>query len=129
MAPNAHFMLLNTFQVPYQETLRFAGVDAPTIEHYRRQARTTATERVHALASAAGLKTGRWEPCIVEGDASLRIVEQEQEQDCDLVVLGKHCQPVTEDLRLGKVTKQACRRQRRRAVVDGQGRREGGGRQ
>ncbi len=105
VAPHAQLVLLNAFQVPFEEKLRFAGVDAPTIEHYRRQARTTATERVHALASAAGLKTGRWEPCIVEGDASLRIVEQEQEQDCDLVVLGKHGQSVTEDLLLGSVTK------------------------
>ena len=60
---------------------------------------------MHALASAAGLNTGRWEPCIVEGDASLRIVEHEQEMDCDLVVLGKHGPSVTEDLLLGSVTK------------------------
>jgi len=105
VAPHAHLVLLNAFQVPFEEKLRFAGVDTPTIEHYRRQARTTATERVHALASAAGLKSGRWEPCVVEGDASLRIVEQEQETDCDLVVLGKHGQSVTEDLLLGSVTK------------------------
>ncbi|MBK6789101.1 MAG: hypothetical protein IPG77_16070 [Betaproteobacteria bacterium] len=84
---------------------------------------------MRALAGAIEPIQRRWGTCIVEGDASLRIVGQEQNRNCDLVVLGKHCQPVTEDLRLGKVTKQAGRRQRRRAVVDGQGRREGGGRQ
>jgi hypothetical protein len=36
MAPNAHFMLLNTFQVPFQETLRFGGVDVDTDQLYRR---------------------------------------------------------------------------------------------
>lgn len=105
VAPHAHLVLLNAFQVPFEEKLRFAGVDAATVDHYRRQARASATERVHALASASGLKPGRWDACIVEGDASLRIVEQEQEQDCDLVVLGKHGQSVTEDLLLGSVTK------------------------
>jgi hypothetical protein len=36
------------------------------------------------------LKAGEWEPQAAEGDASMRIVETEQAQDCDLVVLGKH---------------------------------------
>jgi nucleotide-binding universal stress UspA family protein len=60
---------------------------------------------VHALAIASGLKPGDWEPCIAEGEASQRIVEHEQEKDCDLVVLGKHGQSATEDLLLGSVSK------------------------
>jgi nucleotide-binding universal stress UspA family protein len=32
-------------------------------------------------------------------------VEQEQEQDCDLVVLGKHGQSAEEELFLGSVSK------------------------
>ena len=53
----------------------------------------------------SGLKPGDWEPCIVEGEASQRIVEHEQGKDCDLVVLGKHGQSATEDLLLGSVSK------------------------
>jgi nucleotide-binding universal stress UspA family protein len=105
VAPHAHFVLLNAFQVPFEEKLRFAGVEAATIERYRQQARAVAVQRVHALAQAAGLKPERWDPCVVEGEASQRIVEQEQEHDCDLVVLGKHGQSATEDLLLGSVTK------------------------
>jgi nucleotide-binding universal stress UspA family protein len=105
VAPHARLMLLSAFQVPFEEKLRFAGVDAATIDHYRRQARAEATQRLHALAAASGLKPGAWEPCIVEGDASLRIVEHEQEMDCDLVVLGKHGQSAAEDLLLGSVSK------------------------
>ncbi len=105
VAPHAHLVLINVFHVPFEEKLRFAGVDAGTIDLYRRQALAMATDQVHALAAGAGLKPGRWEACIVEGDASLRIVEQEQERDCDLVVLGKHGQSATEDLLLGSVTK------------------------
>lgn len=105
VAPHARLLLFNAYQVPFEEKLHFAGVDASTIERYRRQARADATQRVHALAAASGLKPGDWEPCIVEGEASQRIVEHEQEQDCDLVVLGKHGQSATEDLLLGSVSK------------------------
>jgi nucleotide-binding universal stress UspA family protein len=41
----------------------------------------------------------------VEGDASQRIVEQEQGSDCDLVVVGKHGQTAAEELLLGSVTR------------------------
>ena len=46
----------------------------------------------------------------VEEDSSvnavvLRLVEQEQVLDCDLVVIGKHGQSAAEDLLLGSVTK------------------------
>ena len=105
VAPHARLLLFNAYQVPFEEKLHFAGVDAATIERYRSQARADATQRVHALAAASGLTPGDWEPCIVEGDASQRIVEHEQEKDCDLVVLGKHGQSATEDLLLGSVSK------------------------
>jgi nucleotide-binding universal stress UspA family protein len=105
VAPSAHIVLLTAFQVPFEEKLHFAGVDAATVETYRRQARAQATQAVHALAREARLLPSQWEPCVVEGDASLRIVESEQAHDCDLVVLGKHGQSATADLLLGSVTK------------------------
>ena len=71
----------------------------------RQQARTQAVQQMHALATSAGLKAGHWEPCIVEGDPSLRMAQQELALDCDLVVLGKHGQSAAEDLLLGSVTK------------------------
>lgn len=105
VAPHSRLLLFNAYQVPFEEKLHFAGVDAATIDRYRQRARADATQRVHALAAASGLKLGDWEPCIVEGDASQRIIEHEQEKDCDLVVLGKHGQSATEDLLLGSVSK------------------------
>jgi nucleotide-binding universal stress UspA family protein len=103
-APHARLVLFAAFQVPFEEKLQFAGVDAATIDAYRRQARVRATQALHAQADAAGLKPGGWDACVVEGEASLRIVQQEQEQGCDLVVLGKHGQSAAEDLLLGSVT-------------------------
>lgn len=105
VAPHARLLLFNAFQVPFEEKLRFAGVDAATIDHYRQQAQADAVQRVLALATASGLKPGDWESCIVEGDPSQRIIEHEQEKDIDLVVLGKHGQSITEDLLLGSVSK------------------------
>jgi nucleotide-binding universal stress UspA family protein len=105
VAPHARLLLFSAYQVPFEEKLHFAGVNAATIDHYRRQARAEATQRMHALAAASGLKPGEWEPYIVEGEASQKIIEYEQEKDCDLVVLGKHGQSATEDLLLGSVSK------------------------
>lgn len=105
VAPHADLVVLTAFQVPFEEKLHFAGVDADTVQMYRQQARATAWQRLHALAHEAGLAPSQWEPCVVEGDASLRIVENEQSHNCDLVVLGKHGQSATVDLLLGSVTK------------------------
>jgi nucleotide-binding universal stress UspA family protein len=105
VAPQARLLLFNAFQVPFEEKLHFAGVDPGTVEGYRQQARAHATQRVHAMAADSGLQSGAWEPCIVEGDASQRILEAEQNKHIDLVVLGKHGQSATEDLLLGSVSK------------------------
>lgn len=105
VAPGARCVLFHAFQVPFEEKLRFAGVAGTEIDRYRAEARTQAAHRLQALAEQAGLQRGDWDACIVEGDASLRLVEQEQALDCDLVVLGKHGQSAAEDLLLGSVTK------------------------
>lgn len=105
VAPHARLLVLAVFQVPFEEKLHFAGVDAATIDTYRQQARAQARQRLYALADAAGLAPGQWEPFVMEGDASQRIVEHEQAEDCDLVVLGKHGASATVDLLLGSVTK------------------------
>lgn len=105
VAPDARLLLFSVFQVPFEDKLRFAGVDSATVEHYRRQARAEALQGLHALAQRAGLKAGDWEPQVAEGDAWMRIVEAEQALDCDLMVLGKHGRSVTEELLLGSVTK------------------------
>lgn len=105
VAPHAHLVLMHVFQVPFEDKLRFAGVDQDTVEHYRRQARSAATQHLHDLARSAGLRQTQWSACVVEGDAAFCIVQQEQQHDCDLVVMGKHGQSVTQELLLGSVTK------------------------
>jgi nucleotide-binding universal stress UspA family protein len=105
VAPHARLLLLNAFEVPFEGKLQLAGVDTLTIEHYRKQARASARQQLDRLAHQAGLRPDQWDACVVQGDAWQCIVEQEQEHDCDLVVIGKHGQSAAEELLLGSVTK------------------------
>jgi nucleotide-binding universal stress UspA family protein len=42
---------------------------------------------------------------VLHGDPCRHIIEQEQERDCDLIVIGKHGENLLEDLMLGSVTR------------------------
>jgi len=106
VAPDARPVLFHAFQVPFEGRLHFAGVDVATIEQYRAEARERAGQRLEGFARTLGLADGSWETCVVEGEAPRMILEQAQQRDCDLIVLGKHGTSVTEDLLLGSVTRQ-----------------------
>lgn len=105
VAPGAHLVLLHAYEVPFEGKLRVAGVDGVAIDKYRSQAQQRASQQLHALAAAAGLRPADWTPCVLNGEASSHIVEQEEEQDCDLTVIGKHGQNMIEELLQGSVTK------------------------
>jgi len=105
VAPGALFILLHAWEVPFESRMQLAGVDTKSIDHYRAQARQFAHQRLHEAAAAAGMRPGQWQPCLVMQDPSLAIVEQEQEADCDLIVIGKHGAGKVEDFLLGSVTK------------------------
>ncbi len=104
VAPRAHMVLLSAYDVPYQGRMRLAGAIDTKIDAYRERARTSAEQQLHALAADASLAPGDWTPCLPYAEPSLAIVEQEIEQACDLIVIGKHGRNVIEDLLLGSVT-------------------------
>lgn len=104
LAPDARLTLLHVFQVPFESNLRLAGVEEERIQAHRAAARVDAEGRLRALAEEAG-EAGRWRQVVVHGDAAPRILEQEEEQDADLIVMGKHGAGMTEELLLGSVTK------------------------
>lgn len=105
LAPAADFVLLNAFEAPFEGKLNHAGVEETVILRYREAAREEAWHRMRHLAVDAGLEVGDYTPLVVHGDPSQQIIEQEQMRDCDLIVMGKHGQPVLEELLLGSVTK------------------------
>lgn len=104
-APKAEIVLLHAFEIPFEGKMRYAGVDGGTIERYRDAARDDAQRKLRELCAQAGIAPGAAVTLVLPGDASRVIVEQEQEQDCDLVVVGKHGESRLEDLLLGSVTK------------------------
>lgn len=105
VAPGAHLVLLNAYEVPFEGKLRYASVPEEAITGYRVQAQRDAADQLQALAESAGLKPSEWTLCTPYAEASLAIIEQEQELDCDLIVIGKHGTNMAEELLLGSVTK------------------------
>jgi universal stress protein E len=105
IAPGADIVLLHAFEVPFEGHLRYASVAPDTINHYRVIAQQEATQRLQALFAEAGLFAPACSQIVLHGDRRLRIIEQEQEQDCDLIVMGKHGENRLEELLLGSVTK------------------------
>jgi nucleotide-binding universal stress UspA family protein len=105
VAPLAEIVLLHAFDVPFEGHLRYASVDEDTIHHYQTIARQEATQKLHALRNEAGLAPHQCSLLVLHGDPASRIAEQEQEQDCDLIVMGKHGEGMLEELLIGSVTK------------------------
>jgi nucleotide-binding universal stress UspA family protein len=99
------YVLVHCLEVPFEGRLRLAGVDPQVIERYRTTNRLEAAQRMDDLASGAGLLANQWTLLTPSGlPPWMQIVRQEQEENCDLVVVGKHGQNVVEDLLLGSTT-------------------------
>lgn len=105
LAPSARLTLLHVFQVPFEGNLRLAGVAEDSILSHRAAARVEAEVRLRELAEAAGLDAENHRAVVVHGDAAPQILEQIEEQDVDLVVMGKQGMAMTEELLLGSVAK------------------------
>jgi nucleotide-binding universal stress UspA family protein len=106
VAPGAQLVLMHAVQVPFEGKLRLAGVGANDLARYRGTAISEAQRRLEELAASAGLADG-WVGMATPEDADpwMHIVRQELEQDCDLIVIGKHGRHALEDLLLGSTTR------------------------
>lgn len=104
LAPGARIRVLHAFDPPFEGQLRFASVGDKAIAEYRLGVQRDAEERMGDLYARAGLTPSEADPLVVHGNPVRRILQQEQEQDCDLIVLGKR-QSRVEDLFLGSVTR------------------------
>ncbi|WP_420475737.1 universal stress protein [Noviherbaspirillum sp. ST9] len=105
MAPRADIVLLHAYEVPFEGKLRYAGVDEQTFDYYQGAARLDAGDRLEQLCLAAGFSPGQVRGMVLHGRPLQHILEQEQELECDLIVMGKHGDSALEDLLLGSVTK------------------------
>ncbi len=105
LAPQAQLVLLHACELPFEGKMRFAGIDEATILHHRATQKREALARLNDLASETALPQAAWRPWVVHGNPSDCILQQEEELDVDLIVLGKHGRGMTEELLLGSVTK------------------------
>ena len=105
LAPQAHLLLLHVFEVPFEGKMHYAGVSEDIIYQYRIEARERALHQLHELAENAGLSPADYTVLVLQGDATRQILVQEEQHDCDLIVIGKHGIHVTEELLLGSVAK------------------------
>lgn len=104
-APGAELILFHAFEAPFESKLRYAGVEEDTLGRYLAAARAEALAKLQDLTTAAGLDTAPVHLHVEHGEAARLILAQEQELDCDLIVLGKHGLGMLEELLLGSVTK------------------------
>ena len=107
VAPQAELVLLHAFEVPFEGKLRYAGVDEGALSSLRIQAKREATAKMNELVVASGVDEARVRRLVLHGEASALILEQEQELDCDLIVMGKQGDNTLEDVLLGSVTRYA----------------------
>jgi len=103
-------VLLHAFEVPFEGKLRYAGVEENALSALRVNARREAGAQMNELVARAGLDENRVRRIVVHGEATMQILEQEQEQDCDLIVIGKRGHGLLGEMLLGSVTKHVLAR-------------------
>ncbi|WP_439590329.1 universal stress protein [Hydrogenophaga sp.] len=106
LAPRATLVLMHALEMPYEGKLRFAGVADDVVMRYRNEARREAQQRLRELATEAGLRMNQIQMITPDGaDPWMLIVQQEQEHDCDLVVIGRQGRHALDELLLGSTTR------------------------
>jgi nucleotide-binding universal stress UspA family protein len=103
--PDAEIILLHAFEVDIESTLRFANIAEEQIHQYRVRAREDAIDAMAQFVDQLSIPAGQLTRMVVHGAPTLRILENEQSLDADLIVMGKHGQSTLEELLLGSVTK------------------------
>lgn len=107
-APQAMLVLMHAIELPFEGKLRLAGVPDATVLRYRDAARREAEQRLHQLAADAGLDAGRLRLRTPSGaDPWMLIVQEEQDNDCDLVVIGRQGRHALDEFLLGSTTRMA----------------------
>lgn len=105
IAPAARLTLLHAFEMPFEGRLRYANVDNDILNHYRVVGRQEVEQKMVELIVSAGLSLQSVDPMVLNGDPASRILEYEQELNCDLIVMGKQGNSLVEEFFLGSETK------------------------
>ena len=105
VAPGAQMVLMHAVELPFEGRLRMVASESQ-IARYRDTATSEAKRRLDEFGATAGLREDWLAITASEGaDPWMQIVQQELEQDCDLIVIGKHGRHVLEEQLLGSTTR------------------------
>ena len=103
VAPGARLVPMHAYEAPFEGKLRVAGVKEEYLRQYLDHAHAEAQTRMADLCAQAGLEPAT--PVLVHGAAAENILAAEDDQDCDLIVIGRQGQSAVEDLLLGSVSR------------------------
>lgn len=106
IAPQATLVLMHATELVAEGKMRVAGVADHVLRHYQEQARYGAQQALQALVARSGVPPERVETRVATGaDPWMLIAEQEQAQDCDLVVIGRQGRSAIAETLLGSTTR------------------------
>lgn len=117
IAPDAEIVLLHIVDTPFEGMMQYAGVGQDAIDQYRAEALARAEQKLKDFTRSAGLGTTGHTALVAQGDATRLIIEHEERYWCDLIVMGKHGNHLTEELLLGSVTKRVLAQSRSDVLV------------
>ncbi len=105
LAPQAEYVVLHVFEVPFASKLEFAGIDERALNDFHEAARTEAMRQLSLLCDEAELPLERVSLRVIPGDPAHHILEQARHYDADLIVIGRHDKEIIEELLLGSVSR------------------------
>lgn len=105
VAPQSCITIIHAFDVPFEGKLWLAGVEDAEIQRYRALARERAQDKIEALMRGLGDSSLRLHQMVEHGDAARVILEQEEEMNPDLIVIGKRGQSIMGEFLLGSVAR------------------------
>lgn len=105
LAPDAHVVMLHTYEVPFEGKMQMAGVSDELIAQYREEARVQAVQHLNNLGKQCDLMPNQFSVIVQHGETVRNILQAEEKFRCDLIVMGKHGSHATHELLLGSVTK------------------------
>ncbi len=103
--PAAHLVLMHGFCVPFEEKLRFAGVDEATVALYRDTTRDKALHHIRGMVQRHGLLPPQFTTVLREGDAARLLTDTAAHHDCDLIAISKPQRSAPDELLLGSVSR------------------------
>ena len=105
LAPAGRVFALHAYEAPFEGKLRLAGLDEKQLRSYVQEAEEAAAQDMGQLLAQAA-PSPRVEPLLLHGHPLAQTLDQEEELDCQLVVVGQGSGNRADDYLLGSLSRQ-----------------------